>query len=430
MQRALSLVRSSLRPECWQEWKGPDYGSEGGRPVGWAQEHVAEWLARLDPEVALVMFGTNDLPSLAPDEYRARLRSVVQACLEHGTVVILSTIPPRHGWEEKAAAFAAVARELAGELRLPLVDFHAELLRRRPADWDGALDRFQRYDGYEVPTLLARDGVHPSYPTRYQNDYSPEALRSSGYTLRNYLVLMKYAEVLRALSEPSPGPLPSLAPDSPPLPTAPLVSARRGGGPPPPPPAAPPGTRAAGGSARHGGDPPATSDAAALRPPDRPWFPQAPPLPPATGEVIRVSTVDELFAAAQRVQPGGTLLLADYTRDCRILHNTVHDPDSRLGRLIRLVHDNDGLLVANNLLSGPPLRNESPSRIQLRSNLARDMTTAFVDPGAGNLRLTAKAAAAIERAEPLPDVPEDIDRALRGPRPAIGAHEFHPAGRS
>jgi hypothetical protein len=32
-------------------------------------------------------------------------------------------------------------------------------------------------------------------------------------------------------------------------------------------------------------------------------------------------------------------ILADYTRDCAILHNTVHDPRSRLGRLIRLVHD-------------------------------------------------------------------------------------------
>src|SRR5262249_43666562 len=59
-------------------------------------------------------------------------------------------------------------------------------------------------------------------------------------------------------------------------------------------------------------------------------------------------------------------ILADYTRGCKILHNTVHDPANRLGRLIRLVHDNDDLLVANNLLSGPPIRNESPSKIDFR----------------------------------------------------------------
>src|SRR5439155_9784082 len=146
---------------------------------------------------------------------------------------------------EKAAAFAGVARDLARELRLPLVDFHAEILRRRPADWDGALDRFQRYEGYEVPTLLSRDGVHPSYPARYQNDYSPQALSSSGYSLRNYLVLMKYTDVFSALG-----------------------------------PGAPPS-------------------------PDRPWYPQAPPLAPPAGEVIHAHTVDELFAAAARVRPGG-----------------------------------------------------------------------------------------------------------------------------
>lgn len=50
--------------------------------------------------------------------------------------------------------------------------------------------------------LLSRDGVHPSNPKKYQDDYSEEALRSHGYGLRNYLVLMKYAEVLEAFSMP------------------------------------------------------------------------------------------------------------------------------------------------------------------------------------------------------------------------------------
>jgi len=41
------------------------------------------------------------------------------------------------------------------------------------------------------------------------------------------------------------------------------------------------------------------------------WFPKAPPLPPATGEIIRVATADEFLAAVDRVAPGGTILLAD-----------------------------------------------------------------------------------------------------------------------
>lgn len=80
-------------------------------------------------------------------------------------------------------------------------------------------------------------------------------------------------------------------------------------------------------------------------------------------------------------------ILADYTRDCRIVNNTIHDPDSRLRRLIRIVHDNPGLVVSNNLLSGPPVLVETSSPIELRGNVSRDMTQEFVDPARGNLRL-------------------------------------------
>jgi hypothetical protein len=61
--------------------------------------------------------------------------------------------------------------------------------------------------------------------------------------------------------------------------------------------------------------PAAVTDAAqATVPASRPiplWFPQAPPLPMPQGEVIRVATVDELFAAVDHVGPGGTILLHD-----------------------------------------------------------------------------------------------------------------------
>ena len=57
--------------------------------------------------------------------------------------MILSTIPPRHGFAGKSAAFAEVARKVARELSVPLVDYHAEILKRRPNDWDGATDDFR-----------------------------------------------------------------------------------------------------------------------------------------------------------------------------------------------------------------------------------------------------------------------------------------------
>ena len=199
MERAYRRVEEHMLPECWRDWKRPDFGNDGGRTIRWADEHVDAWLQRLDPEVALVMFGTNDLTELGGDEYRDRLRSVVRRCLDNGTVVILSTIPPRHGLADEAAAFAEAAREVARELAVPLVDYHAAILDRRPDDWDGASEAFREFEGYDVPTLIARDGVHPSAPRRYQGEYSEEALRSHGYNLRSYLVLLAYAEVLEAL---------------------------------------------------------------------------------------------------------------------------------------------------------------------------------------------------------------------------------------
>jgi len=46
-------------------------------------------------------------------------------------------------------------------------------------------------------------------------------------------------------------------------------------------------------------------------PPTADWFAKAPPLAKPTGEVIHVGTVEELFAAAANVKPGGTILVAD-----------------------------------------------------------------------------------------------------------------------
>ncbi len=206
--------------------------------IRWAHQNVGNWLDDLNPEVTLMMFGTNDLSTvreitvrcpLAPlgrgqgegaesasvisrtvlssldmAEYETKMRQVVQKCLDNGTIVILSTIPPKHGQAEKAATFADAVRRIAREMQLPLTDYHAEILQRRPDDWDGATDQFRQYQGYDVPTLIARDGVHPSNPQKYANDYSDEALHKNGFALRNYLTLMKYAEVIeKVLSQKS-----------------------------------------------------------------------------------------------------------------------------------------------------------------------------------------------------------------------------------
>ncbi|GIX01466.1 MAG: hypothetical protein KatS3mg112_0403 [Thermogutta sp.] len=208
MAHALAVVKEHMRPECWREWRGPEFGNEGRTTVRWAKQHIHEWLKKLNPETAIIMWGTNDLNDLSEDEYRNSLKEVVQQCLQNGTVVILTTIPPRHGREEKAARFAQIIREIADELGVPLIDYHAEILKRRPNDWDGASEAFRGYETYEVPTLISGDGVHPSNPQRFLGDFSPEALRCSGYGLRNYLTVLAYAEVIEKVLRPSKAPAP------------------------------------------------------------------------------------------------------------------------------------------------------------------------------------------------------------------------------
>jgi lysophospholipase L1-like esterase len=194
---AYQLVAGYMQPRCWDKMKGPANGNEGGMTIRWAHQHVDEWLKKLNPEVALIMFGTNDLTSVPLEEFEQKTREVVRKCLDNGTVVILSTIPPRSGLLEKSRQYAEAVRRVAADLKVPLCDYFAECLRRRPDDWDGAAAKFKDYKGYDVPTLIARDGVHPSNPNRYNGDYSAEGLKSSGYVLRNYVTLLAYAEVVR-----------------------------------------------------------------------------------------------------------------------------------------------------------------------------------------------------------------------------------------
>lgn len=201
-EAAFQLVNKYMKPECWDKWRGPKFGNDGGMTIRWADDNVHDWLQQHNPETALIMFGTNDLTSVPLDAYDRMMERVVRRCLDNGTVVILSTIPPRHGLLERSRQHVDIVRNVAKRLKVPLCDYFEECLKRRPDDWDGAADKFKDYRGYDVPTVLARDGVHPSYPKKYQGDYSDEALKSNGYGLRNYLTLTAYAEVIRTVLAP------------------------------------------------------------------------------------------------------------------------------------------------------------------------------------------------------------------------------------
>ncbi|MBI3821820.1 MAG: SGNH/GDSL hydrolase family protein [Planctomycetes bacterium] len=200
MAKAHTLVKTYMKPDCWSKWKGPAFGNNGSMTIRWAQDNVETWLKKHNPEVVLIMFGTNDLTQFGVDEYDKKTREVVDKCLNNGAVVILSTIPPFSGRFEKSKEFAEAARKIARDKNVPLTDYFGEIVKRRPDDWDGRLPKFKEFakDVYQVPTLISGDGVHPSNPSKFR-DYSEESLRSNGYALRNYLAVTAYAEVIRAV---------------------------------------------------------------------------------------------------------------------------------------------------------------------------------------------------------------------------------------
>ncbi len=117
-------------------------------------------------------------------------------------------------------------------------------------------------------------------------------------------------------------------------------------------------------------------------------------------------------------------ILADYTKDCKIIHNTIHDPQNRLRRLIRLVHDNDGLMVSHNLLSGPPMRIETDSDVRFCGNITKDLTNSFVNARVGNLHLKCKILGVTDEFFRLPDATSDIDCEPRDDPADIGADEI------
>ncbi len=606
MAADFELVKGYMRQECWRDWKGPQFGNEGSMTIRWAHENIDKWLGKLDPEVACIMFGTNDLNSVPLAEYRQKLREVIQKCLDNGTIVILTTIPPAHGQADKAAEYARAQREIARQMKVPLIDYQAAILERRPTDWDGAMEKFAAYEGYDVPTLICRDGIHPSNPQKWADDYSPQGLAHSGYVLRNYLTLAKYAEVLRKAGITGGEPVPQKA------------------------------------------EPQAK---AIIDPPNAPWWPKAPALGKPAGEAVEVSTVEQFEQALDSAKPGQTIMLADghymmrryvevrtdgltirsasgrreavvidgvasqhreligfrnckdvtvadltiqntlyngfkinsetdvqrltirnciihniwqrgvkgvkvpveqrdriaprgcrveyclfyndrakrknddehdiaggnyiggidvmfadgwtisdnvfvaiqgstreargaifvwhdsrdcvierniiidcdagvclgnphrpddvtvhctdcivrnnfvtgapqggitmvYTKDCKVLHNSVHEKPSKWGRLIRMVFDNDGLVVRGNLLSGPGIRKESDSQMTIADNANGDFSNLFEDAAAGNLHVRRSDDRIVGKMARLAVITEDIDHDIRSEKCDIGADEW------
>ncbi len=137
----------------------------------------------INPAVAVIMIGSNDIDEMEAAEFRSDLAGVVDTTLRAGIIPILSTIPDRSDSPRTIArmtAFNATIRDEAAAEHLPLVDYWAAL-QALPNHGIGA------------------DSLHPTvYPAprgaQGSVTFTERALQY-GWDLRNYLTLQMLARV-------------------------------------------------------------------------------------------------------------------------------------------------------------------------------------------------------------------------------------------
>lgn len=122
--------------------------------------------------------------------------------------------------------------------------------------------------------------------------------------------------------------------------------------------------------------------------------------------------------------PMNPLFLA-HTRDVRLVHNTVHDPDNPRRRSVRIFADNDGVRLIGNLIQGHPigLENVVGEAVLEPNHLGLRLGPVFADIDSGDLRLRSAAIESLPRFGKLPEVPEDFDGWQRPAATLPGAHD-------
>jgi lysophospholipase L1-like esterase len=159
-----SLVRPGLAAQ--PAWSTIDALGDG------ADGPLARELRTLQPAVAVVMLGTNDLTHVTLPEFEEALDRMLATLDRANVIALVSTIPPRTDDPEFGARVPqvnAAIRALTAAYGFPLVDYGAAMA--------------------ELPAGgLGDDGIHPSVCPAGAGELSDDCLQY-GHNLRNLLTL-------------------------------------------------------------------------------------------------------------------------------------------------------------------------------------------------------------------------------------------------
>jgi hypothetical protein len=154
-------------------WANPEFCESGETPLS------CEFRI-MQPSIALVMFGTNDVTSLTEEQFDFSLRSVLAETIRNHTLPILSTFPQRPEFPEKTLLFNQIIVQAALDYDIPLINL-----------WQ-ALDP------------LPNQGVEPDDTTHMTEpidgsaaNFTAENLQT-GFTTRNLLTLQVLDLVLNS----------------------------------------------------------------------------------------------------------------------------------------------------------------------------------------------------------------------------------------
>ncbi len=170
--------------------RGPEHCSQGGWRTtnavgdldGKCPPTVIEYALTNDkPEVATIMYGTNDVVTVPTEVYAKHLAFIVDKCLEHNCIPILC-IPTRYTWKKgdgemfDATRFFPEIRRIARERNVPVISLH-HLFENEPE-----------------PLSLFGDGVHPNN-SKETGPY-PLKDRTHGYNIINHAVYHMYRDLI------------------------------------------------------------------------------------------------------------------------------------------------------------------------------------------------------------------------------------------
>ena len=164
-------------------------------------------ISQMNPTFALIMFGTNDVISQANNSdlasllntYNSNMTQIVDICIAHGVIPILSTIPPLFSIPDpggngvlpaavtRVDSYNQVVIDLASSRHIPLWNYHAALI-------DLGLSNHYGID--------VGDGIHPNV---YHGDEaaiftsSPVNALIYGYNVRNLTALQVLQKMQQTL---------------------------------------------------------------------------------------------------------------------------------------------------------------------------------------------------------------------------------------